>query len=312
MIYPISSGYGVDYSSSGTPKFIPTLWAGKMIVKWYDNTVIVRITNTDYEGMIRKQGDSVIIRSVPTVSIVDYNIGDTLTYTHPTSNPVTLLIDKGKAWAVELDDVNKVQTDLPLLNKFTDDAAMQMKIAIETSFFADSVIYAGMHASNTGATAGVKSSSYSLGANSSGTFTGVQVTDANVLDYIVDCGSVLDEQNVPETGRWFVIPTWMAGLIKKSDLKDASLTGDNQSILRNGRLGMIDRFTLFSSNLLRTNSGSTCALFGVNDAITFATQLTETESLRSPDSFADRVRGLQVYGYQVIKPEGFGALICYK
>ena len=308
-VYPINSGYNVDYSSSGTPKFIPILWAGKMIVKWYDSTVITRITNTDYEGQIRKQGDSVIIRSIPTVTIVDYKIGDTLTYTHPSSTPVTLLIDKGKAWAVELDDVNKVQSDLPLLNKFTDDAAMQMKIAIETAFFADAVIAAGMHAKNTGSGAGVSSASFDLGATGSP----VQVTDANVLDYIVDCGTVLDEQNVPENGRWMVIPTWMAGLIKKSDLKDASLTGDSQSVLRNGRIGMIDRFTLFSSNLLKHSTTAWYeALFGVNDAITFATQLTETESLRSPDSFADRVRGLQVYGYQVTKPEGYGALICYK
>lgn len=184
-----------------------------------------------------------------------------------------------------------------------------MKIVLETAFFADSGIYAGMHASNTGLTAGVSSASYNLGT----TGAPIQVTDANVLDYIVDCGSVLDEQNVPEVGRWFVIPTWMAGLIKKSDIKDASLTGDNVSVLRNGRIGMIDRFELFSSNLL--NHSTTVyyhSLFGVKDAITFATQLTETESMRSPWSFADLVRGLQVYGYKVVKPEAFGALICYK
>lgn len=310
-VYPVSIGHP-DYSSTGTVRFIPQLWAGKMIVKWYDATLLARITNTDYEGIIRKQGDTVIIRSIPTITIFDYSIGQSLSYERPTAASLTMVIDKGKAWAVELDDVVKVQTDLPMLNKFTDDAAMQMKIAIETAFFADSTIYGGMSAYNTGATAGRKSSSYSIGVNAAGTYTGVQVTDANVLDYIVDCGSVLDEQNVPETGRWFVIPTWMAGLIKKSDLKDASLTGDGQSVLRNGRIGMIDRFTLFNSNLLRTNSGSTEAHFGVNDAITFATQLTETESLRSPDSFSDRVRGLQVYGYKVVKPEGYGALICYK
>jgi hypothetical protein len=220
-----------------------------------------------------------------------------------------MVIDKGKSWAVEMDDVLKVQMDLPMLNKWTDDAAMQLKIAIETAFFTDSTIYSGMHARNTGTTAGASSLSFDIGTEGAPE----QITDANVLDYIVDCGTVLDEQNVPETGRWFVIPIWLAGLIKKSDLKDASLTGDGQSILRNGRIGMIDRFTLYSSNLLR-HSGTSWyyAMFGVNDAITFATQLTETESLRSPDTFADRVRGLQVYGYKPVKPEGYGTLICYK
>jgi len=308
MGYPYAPGHP-DYSSTGTIKFIPQLWAGKMIVKWYDSTVLARITNTDYEGQIRKQGDTVIIRSIPSITISDYSIGGKISYERPTSTPLTMLIDKGKYWGVEMDDVIKVQTDLPLLNKWTDDAAMQLKIAIETAFFVDSTIYAGMHANNTGPTAGVASLSFDLGT----TGAPEQVTDANVLDYLVDCGTVLDEQNVPETGRWFVIPTWMAGLIKKSDLKDASLTGDSQSVLRNGRIGMIDRFTLYSSNLLN-HSGTTYyyTLFGVNDAITFATQLTETETLRSQDTFADRVRGLQVYGYKVVKPEGYGALICYK
>jgi hypothetical protein len=307
-IYPVH-GAAYDYSSTGAVKFIPQLWAGKMIVKWYDATVLTRITNNDYEGQIRKQGDTVIIRSIPTITIVDYEASDTLSYEKPTSTPVTLLIDKGKAWAVELDDVMKVQSDLPLLNKFTDDAAQQLKISIETAFFAASAIYNGMHVRNTGTAAGASSQSFNIGTTSAP----VQITDANVLDYIVDTGTVLDEQNVPEGGRWFVIPTWMAGLIKKSDLKDASLTGDGQSVLRNGRIGMIDRYTLFSSNLLN-HSGTTYwhSHFGVNDAITFATQLTETETLRSPDSFADRVRGLQVYGYKVVKPEGYGALICYK
>ncbi len=236
-------------------------------------------------------------------------LGGKITYSRRTGTPVTLLIDKGKGWAEVFNDVLKVQTDLPLLNKYTDDASQQLKIAIETAFLEDSTIYAGMHAYNTGLTAGIKSSSYVLGT----TAAPVQVTDANVLDYIIDCGSVLDEQNIPDTGRWFVIPTWMAGLIKKSDIKDASLTGDNVSVLRNGRIGMIDRFELFSSNLLNHSSTTYYhSLFGVKDAITFATQLTETETLRSQDEFADLVRMLQVYGYKVVKPEAYGALICYK
>jgi hypothetical protein len=73
-----------------------------------------------------------------------------------------------------------------------------------------------------------------------------------VLNYIVDMGTVLDERNIPETGRWLVIPPWAAGMIKKSDLRNASISGDGSSLLRNGRLGMIDRFTLYASNLLPT------------------------------------------------------------
>jgi hypothetical protein len=308
MTYPYAAGHP-DYSSTGNYQFIPQIWSGKMQVKYYDYTVLSQITNTDYEGEIKKQGDTVIIRTIPSITVSDYHIGQKLVYERPSQASLTMTIDKGKSWAIELDDVVKSQTDIPLLNKFTDDAAMQLKLAIESAFFEDSAIYSGMTATeNTGATAGRKSAGYDIGTSAS---VYVEVSPSNILDYLIDCGSVLDEQNVPETGRWFVIPTWMAGMIKKSDLKDASLTGDGVSPLRNGRLGMIDRFTLYSSNLLYVST-ATWALFGTKDAISFATQLTETESLRSPDTFGDRVRGLQSYGYKVVQPKAFGALICKK
>jgi hypothetical protein len=308
MSFPTVAGHP-DYSSTGVNQFIPQIWSGKIQKKFYDYTVLTQITNTDYEGEIKNQGDTVIIRTIPSITISDYVVGQKLDYERPASPSLTMTIDKGKYWAIELDDVMKVQSDIQLMNKWSDDAAMQLKIAIETAFFA--AIYTGVHASNTGATAGVKSSAFNLGAAGAA----VQITKVNVLDYIVDCGSVLDEQNVPETGRWMVIPVWMANLIKKSDLKDASMTGDAKSPIRNGLLGMIDRFTLYNSNLLyHATDTHDCynVLFGTKDAVTFATQLTETENIRSQDTFADRVRGLSVYGYKTIKSEAFGRLYCYK
>jgi hypothetical protein len=309
MAYPKVGGHP-DYTRAGA-RFIPEIWSGKILKKFYDYTVLSKITNTDYEGEIKKFGDTVIIRTLATITTANYVVGQSLNYQRPTSTPTSLSIDKGKYWAVELDDVMKVQSDIALMNKWTDDAAMQMKIVMEEEFFAD--IYDDISADNTGLTAGAKSSSINLGVSG----TPLQITKTNVLEVIVDCGTVLDEQNIPETGRWMVIPTWMAGLIKKSDLKDASLTGDPKSPIRNGLIGQIDRFTLYNSNLLETvadTSGQTayCSLFGTNEAITFATQLTETETLRSQDTFADRIRGLQVYGYKAVQPTAFGLLYCYK
>ncbi len=307
---PIGPGHP-DYSSSGTNDFIPEVWSGKMQVKFYDATCLSQICNTDWEGEIKKMGDTVIIRSIPSITINDYVVGQKLNYERPQSPSLVLSIDKGKYWGIELNDVMKVQSDLPLLDKWTDDAVMQLKIKLEIGFFSDSAVYGGCAVANRGATAGAKSASYNLGAAGAP----VQITKANVLDFIVDCGSVLDEQSVPEEGRWMVIPTWMAGLIKKSDLKDVSLTGDGKSILRNGRIGMIDRFTLFASNLLYSATDvGTCyySPFGQKAGLSFASQITETEKLRNPYDFGDIVRGLKVYGYKPTKPEAYGILYCKK
>ena len=71
-----------------------------------------------------------------------------------------------------------------------------------------------------------------------------------IIDLLVRLGQVLDEKNIPRDGRWVVIPAWLSAQIKMSELRDASLTGDGTSILRNGRLGVVDRFTIYVSNLL--------------------------------------------------------------
>jgi hypothetical protein len=99
-------------------------------------------------------------------------------------------------------------------------------------------------------------------------------------------------------------------------LKDASMTGEGSAVLRNGRIGVLDRFTLYlSNNLYSATDGSYTAyycLFGTNSAITFASQMTKMESLRAESTFGDLVRGLNVYGFKIIKPEALGLLYCRK
>lgn len=167
-------------------------------------------------------------------------------------------------------------------------------------------MYSQAGVGNFGATAGVRSGSVNLGVSG----TPVRLDKTNIVDYIVDMGTVLDEQDVPENGRFIVMPPWACGLIKKSDLKDASLSGDDVSTLRSGRVGMIDRYMIYKSNLLATTTdGSdtvTNMIFGQKTGLTFASQLLENESLRAESTFGTLFRGLQVYGFKVIKPEAVG------
>jgi hypothetical protein len=126
---------------------------------------------------------------------------------------------------------------------------------------------------------------------------------------LVDLGTVLDEANAPEAGRFVVIPAKMAGLIKKSELKDASLTGDSMSIVRNGRLGMVDRFTIYVSHNLNVSSGKYSIIAGHKMGFTFASQMTNMETIRSESTFGNIIRGLQVYGYKVVKGEALAQAV---
>ena len=300
---------------SGT--FIPVLWSTKLIEKFYASTVLAAISNTDYEGEIKNKGDKVIIRTKPTITIKTYMADGLLEIERPASNILEMLIDKGKYFNVILDDVMEIQSDLNMMNMWSDDAAQQFKIVVDTEVLKG--LLGQADAANKGTAAGAISGALATpagpGVNLGVTTAPIQIVARNpagtagkveIVDLLVRLGQVLDEQNIPETGRWVVLPAWISSQIKMSELRDASLTGDSVSILRNGRLGMIDRFTIYVSNLLP--HGATTGLAanewvvyaGTSHALSFASQINKVETLRSELTFGTLLRGLQVYGYKVL------------
>jgi len=304
MAFPVAPGRP-NYSGN----FIPEIWSGKLIENFYDATVLAAISNTDYEGEIKGQGDTVNIRTQPNITIRDYVKGQNLVVENPDKPKLQLLIDKGEYFACVEDDIDKVQSDINLMDTWSKDASEQMKVKIDQRVLTD--MLPDISAQNKGATAGRISAAFNLGTSVSPltvTKDGAGATTP-VTDLIVDMGTVLDENNCPESGRFLVIPARMAGLIKKSELKDASLSGDSQSIMRNGRLGMIDRFTVYVSHNLNVSSGKFSIIAGTKMGLTFASQMTEMESIRAESTFGDIIRGLQVYGYKVVKPEALSMAV---
>lgn len=302
-IYP-TGGSGNNMSADG---FIPEIWSGKLVEKFYDSTVLAAIANTDYEGEIKNQGDKVIIRTKPTVTIKDYKADGALELERPRGSNIDLNIDKGKYFNTILDDVMDVQSDLNALNLWSEDAAQQMKIVIDSDVLTG--LLGDASADNRGTTAGRISNDINLGVT--GTPLAVVsrdpgVGEVEVLDVLLRLGQVLDEQNIPEQGRWALIPTWFSTGIKMSELRQAYLSGDSVSMLRNGRIGMIDRFTLYVSNLLPAGvagglaAGEFVVFAGHAHGLTFASQVSKVETLRSEMTFGTILRGLQVYGFGVI------------
>jgi hypothetical protein len=202
MAYPVSPGHP---AYSGT--FIPEIWSGKLIENFYDATVLAQISNTDYEGEIKKAGDTVNIRTTPTITIRNYVKGQNLLVERPEAPKLQLVIDQGKYFNCIEDDVDKVQSDIKLMDMWSKDAAEQMKIEIDQDVLA--AIPAGVSALNQGLTAGAKSASFNLGT------TGAPITVTkdgaggtySITEWLVDMGTVLDEANVPESGRFVVFGT---------------------------------------------------------------------------------------------------------
>lgn len=296
-------------AASGVPQLSgivsPTIWSPKLLIKFYEEALVAHISNTEYEGEIKDQGDKVNIRTTPDIVITPHVKGQALVYQDPEPQLVSLEIDRGAAWAFRTNVVDLHQTNYDYVEDWTSDASKQQKIYIDTQVFA--TIYPDADSTNKGNSAGRRSGAYSFGQ----TGAPVDLDGTNIIQYIVDMGSALDENNVPDQGRWVVLPAWACGMIKKSELRDANLTGDPRSILRTGLIGMVDRFEIYMSNLLNTvqdgASQVTNAMFGHTSALTFATQFLLSEGpLIHPHFFGQFFRGLQVYGYKVIKPPALG------
>lgn len=286
-----------SYASDGTSKFTPSIWSAIMIEKFYPATVLAAISNIDHEDEISAFGDSIYIRTTPDIAISDYVVGQDLTYETPESPNVLLEINKGKTFAFKADDVDIYQSDLDLMGDWAESAAQHMKVTIDRDVLAD--FYADAAAENQGLTAGKISGDINMGVSA----TPRVLTPTDIVDFIVDAGTVLDEQDVPETDRWLVMPASLCAMVKKSDLRDASIAGDTTSIVRNGRIGTIDRFTVYSSNQVSKVGAEYNVVAGHVSGLSFAAQMDKMETLKNPNAFGDLVRGMNIFGYKVLKPE---------
>ena len=325
-VYPVTAPFNPATPYSGN--FIPAVWSAKLNAKFYATTVYGEIANTNWQGEISGMGDKVIIHTAPTISVSNYTVGGGVTYEVPQPDVQELVIDQGKFFAFQINDVLEYQAKPNLLDMFSTDAAQQMKIAIDSNVLYNT--FGGAAAANKGATAG-KSGGYNMGTDT----TPLALTAANILQKILEMASILDEQNVPSDGRWLLIDPLTRALLLQSNLAQAQMTGDATSPVRNGLIGKIDRFDVYVTNQLpkgnagtgltaawtsgdgRENSiqpGGTLAkrrliLAGHKSAITFASQITKMETVRNPSDFGDYIRSLNVYGFKVVKPESLVPLI---
>ena len=139
--------------------------------------------------------------------------------------------------------------------------------------------------------------------------------DANPLQVIARMSRLLDQQNVDSQGRWLVLDPVFIEVLKDEDsrLLNADFGGAG---LMNGVVAKnIHGFTVYTSNNL-PQVGSGSSFTGANSAINFgvivaghssavatAEQINKTETYRDPDSFADIVRGMHLYGRKILRPE---------
>lgn len=302
---PRAGGYA-DYSSGGQAGFIPELWSTKLTTKFYNTTVFGEVANTDYEGEIARMGDAVHIRRTPDITVSPYQVGMTISYQVPDVQATELVIDQGLYWAYQIDNVDRYQSDIDLMDDFTQDAVQKTMEQQDQTLLAS--IPGQVAATNMGVNAGAISGDVNLGAAGAP----LSITSANVIDRVLlAAGQVLDEAKVPRDGkRWIVLPSWLIRKMKNSELKYAYETGDAVSPLRNGRVGRTDDFVIYQSNNIAPVTDASLKAyqcpFGHPAGLTWASQFIDTDAVKLVNQIGTGVYSVCAYGFKVTEPGYLG------
>ncbi len=275
---------------------IPELWASELQVALRKALRYANVCNRKYEGEIKRQGASVRITTVADVSIGNYSRNTDISLQTLTTTDQNLVIDQAKSYGFFWDRLDQTQTATKgIMQEAASRAAYNMANLIDQ--FVATTLDSGVST--------VSPDNQLPDATAVGTGAG----NDDPFKILVYLAQTLEQNNVPEEGRWVVIPPWYAAELKIDPRRSSFGTPENVSMYGQGLMGIETVSGLevwVSNNVPTTNAVSTTGQFsviaGYRDAITFAEQLVEFAQKDNPYRFGSNMLGMNAYGAKCVRP----------
>lgn len=271
--------------------FIPEIWSARVAEALQDTAVLATLFTSEYEGDANK-GNQVHITGVIPPTVNNYATGAggnarTTVAENVTDDGDTILINQEKSFDFYVDDIDRVQA-AGSFEAWTTAAGRAL------GEDADSFIGAAAVAGGVDATAAIETA-----------VGGAVDTPARAWNAVREIRKRMNKASVPMSERYLCMNAEFEALFLENDAKlmavDTSGTPDG---LREAILGRILGFTLVVSNQTSEQDNPHC--FGAwRPALAYVSQIDTVEALRANDRFADRVRGLHVYGSKVLDVAGY-------
>ena len=339
MAFAKASGY----TNLNTGGFSPILYSKKAQLAFRKSSVVEAVTNTDYSGEIASHGDSVKIIREPSITINALERGTALATQDLTDTDFTMVVDKANYFQFTLADIEQAHSHINFMDLASDRAGYDLRDAFDAEVlgYMSGWKTPGSWARNTTTSGTVANTAAGtdelLAANK------LDITDFGGSDLGVDgevtsipiaagggaggitsplailnrINRLMDQANVATDGRYCVIDPVMAEVLMDEDSKLINADFGGSSEIRNGQLpAKIRNFTIYvSNNLPYLGNGAGTALStgsetnfsvmvaGHDSAVAVADQIAKVETFRSPTTFSDIVRGMQLYGRKVLRPE---------
>jgi hypothetical protein len=305
MAFQTVSGYG----NLPNGNFSPVIYSKKAQIAFRKSSVVMAVCNTDYMGEISDYGDTVNIILEPDVTVSSYARGQQVTAQELDDEQIVLVIDKANSFAFKVDDIEKRHSHINFESLASNRAGYKLKDAMDSEIF--TYISTEVPAA---ATEGDTTTPTKVGFGTPANFSPVALINRLARH--------LDINDVPETDRWMVVDPYFVERLRdeNSKLLDQDFVQDSSQTLRNGLVTArpVYGFKLYMSRNLPVVGTGPSATTGSNGGWVFAghmsstscaEQINKTENFRDPDSFADVVRGLHLYGRKVLRTESLAAAV---
>jgi len=302
------ANFANSVSGQANSFFLPKVYSKQVLNFFRKASVAEAITNTDYAGEISGYGDTVRIIKEPTITVYQYERGQDVTQPKLTDQEVTSIVDTANAFKFIVDDIETQMSHVNFRDVATSSAAYALRDAFDEGVIA--TMFAGVSTSSPDHVLGSDSATDLAAGTFDGTGNldiGFGASEHDPIDVMARMARLLDEQNVPEEGRWFLAsPDFYEQLAQSSSkLLSVDYNAGSGSI-RNGLVssGKLRGFNMYKSNNIAatTNAAGKCLAGHISSTATAQT-ITSTEVIRDPSSFGDIVRGLHVYGAKVLRGE---------
>ena len=303
-----NANFGNSVAGQTNSFFLPKVYSKQVLNFFRKASVAEAITNTDYAGEIAAFGDTVRIIKEPEITVDQYERGQAITATKLTDQEVTLIIDIANAFKFIVDDIETNMSHVNFRDVATSSAAYALRDAFDSGVIA--TMFSGVSASSPNHVLGSDNATDLAAGTFDGTGNldiGFDSSEHDPIDVLSHMARLLDEQNVPEEGRWFLASPDFYEVLASSSSKLLSVDYNaGQGSIRNGLVssGLLRGFNMYkSNNIAATSNAAGKCLAGHISSTATAQTITNTEVLRDPDSFGDIVRGLHVYGAKVLRSE---------
>jgi hypothetical protein len=308
-----SSASNFDVSTSGQTNeyWVPEIFSKKIQNFFRKSSVIEAITNTDYAGEISAFGDTVKIIKEPTVTVAAYTRASTPSKQYLGDQELSLVIDKANAFKFVIDDIEEKMSHVNWASIGASSAAYTLKDTMDSEVI--TALFSGVSSSSPDHVIGADSATANAGLNIANDAIDVGFGSGEItpLAVMARLSRLLDEQNVPEEGRWFLAnPQWYEELASESSKLMTSDYNQGDGGVRNGLVaaGMVRGFKMYkSNNMPSVSNASGKVICGHISSTATAQSILNIETLRDHDTFGDIVRGLHVYGRQVLRDNALAA-----